>query len=244
MNAVDIRFDQAEVFFIRNIFNIPTKLVPYMILSHHPADGFPPPPFPTLTDVDEKEDDLLMKELEQEIRTTNQLREEILLLDTVQERFDRRAMALRKIKSGLSELLSNGGARGESAYLRVSLCDLPDLRDGIQDVLGENAKQMSSTLPAYLAQCRALLATAKQREADLGQATSSQDDADDAQPWKRSREAYLYWRTQRSLRGSEGSTSERTDEGGSQLARDLVKTGGQKELSVSLTSYCSMLSEI
>lgn len=112
MNAVDTRFDQAEVYLLRNTFRVPTELIPYLVLPHHPPDGFPPPPFPALPDSEDKEDDALMKELEQEIASTNKLREEILLLDTVQERLDRRVLALKKIKSGLSEILPNGGARG------------------------------------------------------------------------------------------------------------------------------------
>lgn len=122
MSAVDLRFDQAEVYLLRNTFKVAADLIPYLLLPHHPPDGFPPPPFPTLPDTQDKEDDVLMNELQQEIAATNQLREEILLLDTVQERFDRRALALKQIKSGLSELLSNGGARGAYSLLLGADC--------------------------------------------------------------------------------------------------------------------------
>lgn len=111
-SAVDTRFDQAEVYLLRNTFNIPDDLIPYLLLPHHPPDGFPPPPFPDLPDTDEKEDDVLLAELRQEIAATNGLREEMLLLDVVQERFDRQVQALKQIKSGLSEIMPNGGARG------------------------------------------------------------------------------------------------------------------------------------
>ena len=106
MGAVDIRFDQAETWLVRNTFKVPVELVPYILLPNHPTEGFTGLTKPG-------QDDALMKELEQEIAQINGQREELALLDSVEERLSRRIQALKKMKSELSELSSAGGARGE-----------------------------------------------------------------------------------------------------------------------------------
>ena len=112
MGAVDIRFDQAETWLVRNTFKVPVELVPYILLPHHALDSFSP-------HAKSGKDDMVMKELEHEIAQVNGQREEIALLDSVEERLARRVEALRKVKSGLSELLIAGGTRGE----QPSICD-------------------------------------------------------------------------------------------------------------------------
>ena len=126
MAAVDLRFDQAEVYLLRNIFRPPVELIPYLLLPHHPpahllrvqAQAEAAAVQAGLADSADApqgvkgEDEAMMRELGEAISETNRLREEILLVDTVQERLDRRTLALKRIKSGLSELLSGGGARG------------------------------------------------------------------------------------------------------------------------------------
>lgn len=106
MAAVDLRFDQAEVWLLRNTFQVPRDLIPYVLLPHHPQEGFAP--YTT-----KGEDEALMKDLEVEVAKVNSQREEIAMLDLVLERQTRRVLALKKMKSNLSQLLTSGGARGK-----------------------------------------------------------------------------------------------------------------------------------
>lgn len=107
MAAVDLRFDQAEVWLLRNTFQVPRDLIPYILLPHHPQEGFS-------SYINKGEDEALMRELEGEITKVNSQREEIAMLDLVHERQIRRLKALKEVKSNLSQLLTAGGARGES----------------------------------------------------------------------------------------------------------------------------------
>lgn len=105
MGAVDVRFDQAETWLVRNTFKVPVELIPYILLPHHPPEGFQPY-------LHKGQDDALMKELERDIARVNGQREELVILSTVEERLRRRVEALRKVKSSLSELLAAGGTKG------------------------------------------------------------------------------------------------------------------------------------
>jgi hypothetical protein len=116
MGAVDIRFDQAETWLIRNTFKVPIELIPYILLPHHPLEGFPQASTSGGARGNDN-DEALMKQLEGEISKVNGLREEIAILDTVDERINRRVLALKKMKSSLSELLSAGGTRGALCFL-------------------------------------------------------------------------------------------------------------------------------
>lgn len=105
MSAVDLRFDQAETWIIRNTFKVPTELLPYVLLPHHPQEGF--------TQYSEEGlDDALFKSLEQGVSDINALREESTMLEMVEERYERRLAVLKQAKSTLSELLTAGGTRG------------------------------------------------------------------------------------------------------------------------------------
>lgn len=106
MAAVDLRFDQAEVWLFRNTFTIPRNLIPYVLFLHHPQEGFGPY-------MQKGADEELMKELEVTIAKVNSQREEIAILDLVHERQFRRVQALKEVKSKLSQLLAGGGARGQ-----------------------------------------------------------------------------------------------------------------------------------
>ena len=92
MAAVDLRFDQAEVWMLRNAFGVPEHLIPYILLPHHPPDGFSPY-------LRKNEDDTLMRELETDIQAVNALREEEAVLSMVEERLTRRNAALKQVKS-------------------------------------------------------------------------------------------------------------------------------------------------
>lgn len=114
MAAVDLRFDQAEVYLLRNTFEVPRTLIPYILLPHHPQEGFDPY-------VNKGEDEALMKELEVEIAKVNSQREDIAMLDVVNERQVRRLQALKAVKSNLSQLLTAGGARGQTTLSLMSI---------------------------------------------------------------------------------------------------------------------------
>lgn len=108
MSAVDLRFDQAEVWMLRNTFRIPLDLIPYILLPHHPPEGFSA----YIDDNDVGEDDRLMQALKEEIVEVKRKREELVWIAAVEEKMARRMEALKKVKSGLGELLTAGGARG------------------------------------------------------------------------------------------------------------------------------------
>ena len=114
MSAVDLRFDQAEVWLLRNTFQVPRNLIPYVLLPHHPQEGFAPY-------LNKGEDEDLMKELEAEIAKVNSQREDITMLNVVHERQIRRVKALKQIKSNLSQLLVSGGARGTTSWQSYSI---------------------------------------------------------------------------------------------------------------------------
>lgn len=105
MAAVDLRFDQAEVYLLRNTFRVPKELIPYILLPHHPEEGFKPY-------LVKGEDDALMAELEQQMQSVNAQRDEIAILDVVYERQLRRLEALKAVKSKISEILPAGGTKG------------------------------------------------------------------------------------------------------------------------------------
>lgn len=168
MAAVDLRFDQAEVWMLRNAFGVPEHLIPYILLPHHPPDGFSPY-------LRKNEDDTLMRELETDIQAVNALREEEAVLSMVEERLTRRNAALKQVKSTLTELMAGGGVR---------------------DTLAGNAQTLASAMPAYIAHCNELLssiASSEQSQAETAAAAGE----DTSTPWKRSREAYLAWMYER-----------------------------------------------
>ena len=169
MAAVDLRFDQAEVWMLRNAFGVPEHLIPYILLPHHPPDGFSPY-------LRKNEDDTLMRELETDIQAVNALREEEAVLSMVEERLTRRNAALKQVKSTLTELMAGGGVR---------------------DTLAGNAQTLASSMPAYIAHCNELLSSIASSEQSQAGNTAAAVEGDANAPWKQSREAYLAWMYER-----------------------------------------------
>lgn len=159
MAAVDLRFDQAEVYLLRNTFEVPRNLIPYILLPHHPQEGF-------ARYANRGEDEALMKELEVEIAKVNSQREEIAMLDLVNERQVRRLQALKAVKSNLSQLLVAGGARGQSrirlisvvaqqitqsllSFLRHAFIYKQNLGNGIADIHERMSSLTGNAFPCY-----------------------------------------------------------------------------------------------
>ncbi|KAK9899983.1 hypothetical protein P389DRAFT_192277 [Cystobasidium minutum MCA 4210] len=167
MAAVDLRFDQAEVWLLRNTFQVPRDLIPYILLPHHPQEGFS-------SYINKGEDEALMRELEGEITKVNSQREEIAMLDLVHERQIRRLKALKEVKSNLSQLLTAGGAR---------------------DTLSSASKSLAVEVPSFITECKRLLSSTNATSPSASTATDVSAAANaQEQPWGQSREAYLAWR--------------------------------------------------
>lgn len=229
MAAVDLRFDQAEVWLLRNTFQVPRDLIPYVLLPHHPQEGF-------ATYLNKGEDEALMKELEVEIAKVNVQREEIAMLDVVHERQLRRLQALKKVKSNLSQLLTAGGARGRIArrfFLRRSRilsCNLPP------DTLSSSSKSLAVEVPSFMAECRRLLSTsAGTSHLSSSTATTSSTDAAE-QPWGQTREAYLAWRVNHSKQDDNMGQDKTSGDDMLGITRSLASQGTAQDAAVSLMS--------
>ncbi|KDE06762.1 hypothetical protein MVLG_02958 [Microbotryum lychnidis-dioicae p1A1 Lamole] len=198
--AVDKYFDLFELFALRNSFNLPSELIPYIVLSHQER----------LDDALLGQDRSAIEEYEHELASYEQALQKERALKCVEELGQRKLDRINAIANEVGQMSS---AEPMSTRIEQLSSQLPQLHQTLSVLLETPSPSLGSTLPSSTTTTNAHEPWSESRSAFVNWATKAKIDA-------------LPSSSTLTGAGSSGSTGDSALEG---LRRGMQETGGGGE---------------